>query len=321
MDQLGRKFIFAARIADQPLQYRHRVDSRIIATIKSKGAGSLERYIKHVFKRRPNILEEWHASKAEVGFIRKEFPNARKFWNSVYWKIYRRKMPLDYVLGWTPFMGMRFKVKPPVLIPRHDTAIWATSLVERLERINDPLRILEVGTGTGCISISMAKVLPQHRFTAIDISPSAINLARFNMKKLLGSLNTSVELWVANLFFLEKLLLLNQFDLIVSNPPYIPAAHRSTKVAPSVMKWESTRALIGGSNPFGISFHLKLFDLAFNLKPMSKPLDRNVPRLAMELDGSKRQASMLGKLSKKMGYSKMDVIHDDNHRPRALFIY
>lgn len=322
------KFLFLARLVDQPKRYSYQVTERCLEHLCRKTGACLSRYIKFRFskQRHCNILDEWNCAKADLGHLYCRFTSFKDLFNSIYWKIYKKGMPIDYILGWTPFMGMRIGVKPLVLIPRSDTEHWLYRLVEEmnLDQTGN-LRVLEVGSGTGCISIALAKHFPQNQYLSIDTFPRAIRLARINSQKILGSGNDGSFL-LKNTIKFEKSDIFSEtfdknlpFDIIVSNPPYIPRSNRSSMVSPIVRKWESSRALIGGMDcPFGARFHQRLIELASRIPTT---IDRCVPRVAMEMDGTSKQLAIVEEIAKKFGFTRIQVVRDLYKRPRALFCY
>lgn len=154
------------------------------------------------------------------------------------------RVPLQYITGEQEFMGMTFKVNPSVLIPRQDTEI----LVEEILKLCKPEdRVLDLCTGSGCIIISMVRNLPGLEAYAGDISRQAINVARENAK-----LNqTAVVFEKSNLFEAFS----GKFDVIVSNPPYIPTAE-IPKLMPEVRDFEPHEALDGLED--GLFFYRKI---------------------------------------------------------------
>ena len=148
--------------------------------------------------------------------------------------------PLQYIEGRTLFLGREFWVAPGVLIPRPETE----ELVElMLKEIPADARILDVGTGSGCIAISLAKELPDALVTAWDVSPEALSVARANARKL-----------QADVRFVECDVLACQvdevglYDVIVSNPPYVTEAEKAD-MEPNVLQWEPSLALFVPDDP------------------------------------------------------------------------
>ena len=146
-----------------------------------------------------------------------------------------RREPLQYLLGTQEFDGLEFVVTPDVLIPRHDTE----TLVEEAVRAAPGARtVLDIGTGSGCIAISLARRLPAARITAVDISARALKVAKMNA----AALDAEIE-FLEGPFF--EPVNGRRFDLVVSNPPYITTSELST-LQPEVRDFEPMLALDGG---------------------------------------------------------------------------
>ncbi len=146
----------------------------------------------------------------------------------------QKNEPIQYIRGFAEFDGRRFKVAPGVLIPRPETV----ELVELVARENtDACRLLDIGTGSGCIAISLDKRLPDAKVEAWDISEEALAIAYTNNKEL-----------KAEVMFLQRDVLSDDwektpsFDVIVSNPPYVTEAEKNGMDA-NVLDWEPELAL------------------------------------------------------------------------------
>jgi len=124
--------------------------------------------------------------------------------------------PIQYITGKAWFMGNEYKVDENVLIPRPETEELVDWIIEYAQIIDKPLQILDIGTGTGCIPISLKLVLPNCIITALDISEGALNIAKQNAHHLNAEIN-----WLQE-DILNTTYLPNKYDIIVSNPPYIP---------------------------------------------------------------------------------------------------
>jgi release factor glutamine methyltransferase len=120
--------------------------------------------------------------------------------------------PIQYILGEADFLGRKFQVNPSVLIPRPETELLIQLIKE--EKLNEPT-ILDIGTGSGCIAISLALEIPTATVNALDISEEALSIAKENAKRL----NTSVNFLQHDI--LNQTPLLTNLDVIVSNPPYV----------------------------------------------------------------------------------------------------
>ena len=124
--------------------------------------------------------------------------------------------PIQYITGKAWFMGEAYQVNEQVLIPRPETEELVDWILEYAEIKGKALRILDIGTGSGCIAIALKKALPEATVAAIDISPNAIKIATTNAHSLKAEIEF-ILLDILNTAFLP-----GQYDVIVSNPPYIP---------------------------------------------------------------------------------------------------
>jgi release factor glutamine methyltransferase len=160
-----------------------------------------------------------------------------------------KREPLQYLLGSQEFAGLEFSVSPAVLIPRHDTEVL---LAEALRVAPTATTVLDIGTGSGCLAIALAKQLPQAQVVAVDLSPSALEIARQNAAR------NGVVVTLCQGSLLEPVGG-RTFDLIVSNPPYIPTPELAT-LQPEVRDFEPLLALDGG--PDGLDCYRALVPAA-----------------------------------------------------------
>ncbi|MBQ7251366.1 MAG: peptide chain release factor N(5)-glutamine methyltransferase [Kiritimatiellae bacterium] len=150
-----------------------------------------------------------------------------------------RHEPVQYVLGETEFYGLPFSVSPAVLIPRPETeTLVETAAAWLAERGGKGLRVLDVGTGSGCIAVTLAKLFPACEVTALDISPAALEVAGRNAHRN----GVAVRCLESDLLSAVKG---ERFDLIASNPPYVASAECDT-LSPTVRDFEPRGALDGG---------------------------------------------------------------------------
>lgn len=152
--------------------------------------------------------------------------------------------PLQYLLGETEFMGLKFIVKENVLIPRNDTEILVTKAVEYIK--DKPLKVLDMCCGTGCIGISIASLCKNTKVTCADISSFAIELTKENAKLN----NVDVQIIQSDLF--ENIT--EKYDVLVSNPPYIET--NEMEKLPIQVQFEPKLALDGYED--GIYFYKKI---------------------------------------------------------------
>lgn len=203
----------------------------------------------------------------------------------------RRKTgePLQYIVGHQEFMGLEFDVAPGVLIPRGDTEPLVEAIIER---VGDAKRILDIGAGSGAIHISLAHYLKHVECVSVDISDEALKIAQKNAVKL--KVSDRITYFKSDVF---EALKGQKFDVIVSNPPYIP-----TKVIEGLQKelmHEPKIALDGGED--GYDFYRRIIlesKLYFNANGL----------LAFEVghDQSKQIVSLL----EEAGYKNIEIISD-----------
>ncbi|MBI2022555.1 peptide chain release factor N(5)-glutamine methyltransferase [Candidatus Daviesbacteria bacterium] len=201
--------------------------------------------------------------KEEIKKVQKLAPprQYQQGWTEFYEQSSRTHIPpVQYQRGWCEFYKLKFKLTPDVLIPRPETEL----LVDEVIKIK-PNTILDIGTGSGCVAISIAKNLPNAKIIATDISPKALGVAKSNAKF------HHVE---DKIIFLEADLLPDfkqSPDVIVTNLPYIPTA-RLMYIDPMVTEFEPRVALDGGQD--GFELYRKLFQ---QISEMRKGVKLNHP--------------------------------------------
>lgn len=180
--------------------------------------------------------------------------NEAEKWKSVLTDLKKQK-PIQYILGETEFYGLPFLVNKDVLIPRPETEeLVELILVESRKSKVKSLRILDIGTGSGCIPISLKKNLPDAKVFAVDVSENALEVAKENAK-----LN-SVEVNFIKINILETEDLEQQFDIIVSNPPYVRMLEKD-EIKSNVLEFEPHLALFVEDND-PLLFYRKIAQLA-----------------------------------------------------------
>lgn len=148
-----------------------------------------------------------------------------------------RREPLQHILGSQEFFGLDYEVTADVLIPRHDTELLVS---EAIMRRPDARTVLDIGTGSGCVAVSLQKKLSSAVITATDISEAALSVALRNAVKH----DSHIEFLLGSLFIPVAG---RRFDMIVSNPPYIPSADIES-LEQEVRDYDPRTALDGGSD-------------------------------------------------------------------------
>ncbi len=148
--------------------------------------------------------------------------------------------PIQYILGKTEFYGFPVKVAPGILIPRPETEELADWVIK--ENAGKQLNILDIGTGSGCIAIALAKHLPAAQITGIDISKKAIEIAKEN-----ATINgVNISFYTLDIFQYKKWLK-QKYDIFVSNPPYVRESEKAGMEA-NVLNYEPQQALFVPDN-------------------------------------------------------------------------
>jgi len=213
--------------------------------------------------------------------------------------------PLQYVLGEAEFYGLNFHVTPDVLIPRPETEELVDLIVQQYKH-SPTLRIWDVGTGSGCIATTLAKNLPQADVYASDISEAALAVARENATSNHVVINFARHdmLDTANLPFGDL-----KFDILVSNPPYIPESVKKA-MHPNVVEHEPHLALfVPEENP--LVFYDALARIGKEcLNPQGKIY-------AETFEGYHEE---LNELLSKNGYTQFQSIADINGKQRIIFV-
>lgn len=209
--------------------------------------------------------------------------------------------PLQYITGKVQFYGFDFKVTPAVLIPRPETEILVDTIFG-INKFQDNLKILDIGTGSGIIAISLAKLLLECSLEAIDISEEAIEVAKQN--SVMNEVDDKIKFLCADIF--NHNYESESFDIIVSNPPYISLKDYN-QLEPNVVNYEPKHALTDDKD--GNSFYVEIIDKAIKwLKPNGQ--------IYLELGYDKRNFVEV-KLNS-AGFQNIKVINDYQEIERVI---
>lgn len=207
--------------------------------------------------------------------------------------------PLQYIIGTAEFYGLTLNVAPGVLIPRPET----TELVECIvkENQNREVRILDIGTGSGCIALALNKQLPQATVTAWDVSDDALRIASLNNVKVNGKVRfEKVDVLTVQP---EKEI----YDIIVSNPPYIIDAEKK-EMERNVLDWEPSLALFVPDND-PLRFYRKISELG-------REMLRSGGKVYFEINRAFGKETKV--MMKELGYTSVEVIKDLSGNDRII---
>lgn len=207
----------------------------------------------------------------------------------------RAHEPIQYVFGHTEWMGLDLRVTPATLIPRPETAElveWVLHVADK----NKPLRVLDIGTGSGCIAIALKKAAPNWQVTGLDISHEALDVAKENAERN----NVAIHWQQADILSLCSLPMV---DIIVSNPPYICEKEKVDMQA-RVLDYEPAKALFVPDND-PLLFYRKIASL------------KGAPMLFFEINEAygEQVCSML----RTIGYTNVELKKDMYGKTRMVF--
>ncbi|MGN0163926.1 MAG: peptide chain release factor N(5)-glutamine methyltransferase [Candidatus Ornithomonoglobus sp.] len=213
--------------------------------------------------------------------------------------------PLQYILGETEFMGMTFKVNDLVLIPRQDTETLVETVIERINDMAEKaegkkIRVLDIGTGSGCIGISIAKLCPYAEVTLLDYSDAILGVAKEN-----AELN-GVSVKTMRCDILEEIPE-GEYDVIVSNPPYIET-DTIFSLDNIVSSYEPVEALDGGFD--GLMFYQRI------VEEVAKEIMSENSVIAFEIGCN--QGEEVSDLLREEDFSNVKVIEDACGKDRVV---
>ncbi len=208
--------------------------------------------------------------------------------------------PLQYILGYTSFMGLKFELNRHTLVPRPETEELVKNILQ-LNSLNHPV-ILDIGTGSGCIAISLKNKLPNAKVYATDISLEALQIAETNAK------NNQVTIQFMQHDILKQDPAIKNVNILVSNPPYITTQEKSS-LSQNVVSFEPEKALFVTNND-PLQFYKKL------AKTGNKLL---IPGGMIALEINQLYSSEVITLLESENYKQVICKNDLNANPRMVF--
>jgi release factor glutamine methyltransferase len=223
--------------------------------------------------------------------------------------LYERRLkrePVQYIIGSTSFMGLHFAVDSRVLIPRPETETLIEQAILLCHGYPDdnPIHILDVGTGSGNIAVSMAKYIKHAQVTAIDISKEALIVAEENAR--MHAVDSRIRFSLVDVFDRTEEVFHQRFDLLISNPPYVPKDEWE-QLQTEVRDFEPSVALTDGRD--GFKFYHRLIGIIPDiLKPGG----------SITLEVGFNQAEKVAREFKKSGMDNIQITRDLQGIPRVV---
>ena len=221
-----------------------------------------------------------------------------------------KNKPIQYVLGETEFCGMRFFVDEGVLIPRPETEEMVNMVARSVDTMctsSLPCSILDIGTGSGCIAISLAKLLKGSVVTAVDVSEKALEIAKKNAE----TNGVNVNFILDDILNPQNTALTDsKFDIIVSNPPYVCESEKAEMRA-NVLDYEPSSALFVSDND-PLIFYRKILEFAQQaLKPNGE----------IWFEINEKFGTEMKNLCEKVGCKQAEIIKDFRGKDRILYLF
>jgi release factor glutamine methyltransferase len=217
-----------------------------------------------------------------------------------------KREPLQYIIGSTSFMGLHFTVDARVLIPRPETETLIEQVMLLCQRYpgDAPIHLLDVGTGSGNIAVSIAKYVRHAHITAIDISKEALSVAEENAR--IHSVDSQIQFSLVDVFDQTEELFRKQFDILVSNPPYVPRDEWE-QLQKEVRDFEPSAAVTDGKD--GYKFYHRLIGMIPDiLKPGG----------GIMLEVGFQQAEKVARELKISGIDQIHITNDLQGIPRVV---
>jgi release factor glutamine methyltransferase len=214
-----------------------------------------------------------------------------------------KREPVQRILGYAYFRNLRLDLNEETLIPRPDTESVVEAALERIDRRGGSCRVLDIGTGSGAIAISIAQERPLCEVHATDTSEAALEIARRNAQRAGVKIRLHLADVASGLEFLE-----NGVDVLISNPPYVES-NEIPKLAPEVRDWDPVFALDGG--PYGLAYYRRIFAEA-------PPLLRDGADVVLEVGDGQTDAVL--ELGSRAGFTPLGSRPDLAGTPRAVLL-
>jgi release factor glutamine methyltransferase len=215
-----------------------------------------------------------------------------------------RREPVQRILGYAYFRNLRLDLNSDTLIPRPDTESVVDLALERIDLRGGSCRVLDIGTGSGAIAISIAQERPRCDVHATDVSEDALEIARRNTERNGATVQFHRADVASGLEFLS-----GTIDLLVSNPPYVDEISAERRLAPEVREWDPPAALYSGPDEY--AFFRRIF-------AETPPLLAGGADVVLEIGDGQAEAVM--NLGRRAGFVPLDTRLDLAGTPRAVLL-
>ena len=235
-----------------------------------------------------------------VDFDKPTHPDQRARFRELVVRRARDRVPVSQLLGSKEFWSLELDVTRDVLSPRPETETLVEATLSRLPDPNGAYRIVDIGTGSGAIALALARERPSAQVTATDISQPALQIARINADKL--QLSERLRFLEGDLFGAVPG---EQFDLVVSNPPYV--ARRDADALPPELAHEPEVALFGGDDGFAVSSRL-----------VAGAWDALLPGGVFAVELAPDQTERIAEECREVGLDEVETLRDLARRQRVV---
>ena len=240
--------------------------------------------------------------RAEIALYEKPLTESQETAYSGFILRRKRREPVQRILGYSYFRNLKLEVNGEALIPRSDTESVVGAVLEHIDERGRDCRVLDLGTGSGAIAISIAQERPSCEIFATDISEAALEVARRNARQA----DVSVSFYLSDV--MADLEFLGGVDVLVSNPPYIRTSDIE-RLPPEVRCWDPLSALDGGRD--GLAFYRRIFEEA-------PAILKDGADIVLEIgDG---QAEEVLELGSRTGFTPLGSRDDLTGTPRAVLL-
>jgi release factor glutamine methyltransferase len=242
--------------------------------------------------------------RAEIAFYEKPLTDEQAELYGAWISRRMKREPVQRILGYAYFRNLKLDLNEDTLIPRPDTESVVDLALERIDLRGGSCRVLDIGTGSGAIAISIAQERPLCEIHATDVSEAALEISRHNAKQNGATVHFHRADVASGLEFLA-----GKIDLLVSNPPYVDELSAESRLAPEVRVWDPPAALYSGTDEY--AFFRRIF-------AETPPLLRDGAEVVLEIGDNQAEAVL--DLGRRAGFVPLETRSDLAGTPRAVLL-